>query len=162
MKFKFHIEESPDAKSFTFYDITGDFDIINNPDGWENYTISSAKLVVREHMTNEIMEFSLTTEASVWAQGIVFNQEDNIFIDGAYEFTVHIDDTWASQRSYGFYAQIKEIIMKESLAYRPERSRVYKELIWEKLRLLDNLFYATETDQIIYFKENLAQLKKLK
>lgn len=166
IEFKFFIEESADANSFVFYDLTGDYDVSANPTGWgtPNFDygdVVSAGLSIRLFGTEEATLFQLPFDATTWVNGVEIINEAKLE-DGAYEFNLIVNDEIVATRDFGFYAQIKEEVMLESLSYRPERERVYRELIWEKMRLLDNLFYATETDQIKHFQENLAQLIKLK
>lgn len=166
IEFKFFIEESADANSFVFYDLTGDYDVNINPTGWgtPNFDygdVTSASLSMRLFGTDEVIPIQLPLDATTWVNGIDIPRETKLE-DGAYEFKLIINDETVATRDFGFYAQIKEEVMFESLSYRPERERVYRELIWEKMRLLDNLFYATETNQIKHFQENLAQLIKLK
>lgn len=173
---RFHIEEAPDAKSFTFYDITGDYNANTNPGGWredgggddpKREDIKEAKIVKTTIGKKDTsVDFKLNSEtAAEWHLGVEFTVDD-VIKDDAFKFELIIkfdDDTIRkTKRDFGFYALIKEEVMKESLSYRPEMQRTKREIMWEKLRLLDNLFYSTETDQIIHFMENLARLKKLK
>ena len=165
--FKFNIEEQPDAKSFLFYDITGAYSS-ENASGWGGPTnfdygdVTSARVEMRRHKTDEVLVFDITSDATLWEDGIELSDDDKIFADDAYEFTVYINDEVASVRSFGFAALIKAEVMVQSLNYSPSMDRRLKELMYEKIRLLDNLFYAGETNQIEYFLQNLDNLKKLK
>ena len=167
--FKFDIEESPDAKSFMFYDVTGAYSN-ENTGGWgapniEYGDVTSAKLVMRKFKGEDVKEFALPTDAEIWKDGVeIFKSEDTsgVFVDGAYEFIVYFDDEKVSSRGFGFAALIKAEVMVLSLNYRPDMDRRLKELVQEKIRLLDNLYYAGQTGQIEYFVENLTQLQKLR
>ena len=168
-QFRFTIEEAPDAKSFMFYDITGAYSS-ENAGGWgapniEYEDVTSAKLVMRKFKENDVKEFILPLDVEIWKDGVeIFKIKDtsDIFIDGAYEFIVYFDDEEVSSRGFGFAALIKAEVMTLSLNYRPDMDRRLKELIQEKIRLLDNLHYAGQTGQIEYFVENLTQLQKLR
>lgn len=165
---KFNIEEQPDAKSFLFYDITGLHSSENitgwGPPNFDYGDVTSARLEIRKHKDDEVLTFDLTTETSpwLWVDGIEIENDGKIFEDDAYEFTVYINDEVASVRSFGFAALIKAEVMVQSLNYSPSMDRRLKELMYEKIRLLDNLFYAGETNQIEYFLQNLDNLKKLR
>lgn len=171
--FRFNIEEQPDAKSFLFYDITGDYSV-ENTTGWgiensfEYSDITSASITMRsiKTKTNDVFTFDITSSAILWKDGIeVFKDElGDTFQDGAYEFNVYFNDSVvsSSNRNFGFAALIKAEVMTQSLNYRPDMDRRLKETIYEKIRLLDNMFYAGETNQIEYFIENLESLKKLR
>jgi len=168
--FKFNIEEQPDGKSFLFYDITGVYSA-ENATGWgegsgfDYLDVNSAKIEMRRHKTNDVLTIDLLANegfASQWKDGIEVYNDGKIFEDDAYEFTVYINDEVASVRSFGFAALIKAEVMVQSLNYSPSMDRRLKELMYEKIRLLDNLFYAGETNQIEYFLQNLDNLKKLR
>ena len=167
--FRFDIEELPDAKSFMFYDITGAYSS-ENAGGWgvpniEYEDVTSAKILMRKFKGEDVKEFTLPADAELWKDGVeIFKNEGtpDVFEDGAYEFTVYFDDAAMSSRGFGFAALIKAEVMTQSLNYRPDMDRRLKELVQEKVRLLDNLYYAGETGQIEYFIENLKQLQKLR
>ena len=175
-QFRFTIEEAPDAKSFLFFDTTGEYDAVANPTGWGSETILPSAINSAYFIFKKIAEFpedsyevnySIITDKLNSSSPIEYEVKDlEQFKDGAYKVQVFFNfgenAEKVNEREFGFLAIIKNRVMKESLSYRPERTRVYREMIWEKLRLLDNLYYSTETNQIQHFRENLRQLEKLK
>lgn len=176
-EFRFRILGAPDAKAFTFYDITGDYHEHSNPKGWGSPNIArsditDAKIEVRRFAHDSLYKhtYHLNTETiNEWDQGVEFpissdDPWDTIFEDDAYRFLITLtttSGTCTSRRDFGFYALIKEAIMMESLTYRPNFDKLRRDTFWEKIRLLDNLFISTETEQIRHFQDNLNRLKDL-
>ena len=62
----------------------------------------------------------------------------------------------------GFYQVIGDAVMKESINYRYYMEKYQKDIINEKVRLLRNLRYSTDTGQLESFQQNLLQLQNTK
>lgn len=193
--YNFDIIEQPDAQSFIFKDLTGNY-AQTNTGGWGtpntlkepvedyyNITITFEKYV--NAINNEVGEtivYTLTTNPNgtnyydiddMLTTGVeIFKNRDNdggTFEDGGYKVTVKIvqnntGDVIANdiERNFGFYALTKAACMNDFITYNPFLPRKDKEIFWEKARLLDNLYYACETDQILHFRENLDSINRLK
>ena len=173
-QFRFKIEEQPDAKSFIFTDITGDYSTENTTgwgasSGFEKSAVASASIVISKYYDDTTIEnHTITAAVALWAEGVEFFKTSaggDTYEDEAYKITVTIlgtgGETFSTTIDYGFFELIKSYVMVQSLTYTPALPRRTKDLILEKIRLLDNLVYATETDQIQYFKDNLERLKQL-
>ena len=174
--FKFDVEEAPDAKTITFYDTTG-YNILgslSNPEGWTTDLIAD---IATATLTMEVDSRSYTYNLPVgagfevdWANGIPITLSDLAypelsFEDGMYDFTVNI--TFGANPAkeenivVGFFAIILGKVMVKSLQYREGNSKEHREYILELNRLIDNLYYSTQTGQLDYFQSNLAQLEKI-
>lgn len=177
----FSIEEAPDAESFVFIDNTGEYSLTNpanptNPTGWTAGMISdlaSAELTMESNDGTISVTYVLPTGAGFkdqWAQGIEIFAGDigypgTLFEDGIYDFTVTlnftVEGTHVFDDVFGFSAQIVGDVMKEALAYREAQSKSHREYVLERVRLMNNLYYAAETGQLEYFQLNLDQLQNI-
>lgn len=186
-KYDFDIIEQPDARSFIIKDLTGLYDAETNIGGWGSpnfnpapegayYTIiiTFKKYInVFSDETEELEEFSFTTEqysiSDMLTNGVeLYKSDSTIFEDAAYKVNVQIilnnngSKIVDTTKDFGFYALTKATCMNDFITYNPFLPRKDKEIFWEKSRLLDNLYYACETDQILHFRENLESLNRLK
>lgn len=175
--FKFTIEEAPDAKSFILTDTTGNYHASLNPTGWgapnaAKTDVAEAILtvtkVINDTVTDEVIKTYnidlINYPVSQWLNGIELDYTTG-FEDGAYDFAIELNIPTLSDTSssikVGFYAVIKDATMVNLMTYNQFLPKKDKEIYWEKTRLLDNLFYSTQTNQILRFEENLEQLERL-
>jgi len=172
----FSIEESPDAKSFVFTDLTGEYSVTNIT-GWTaglKADLESAQLILEFQDGELTLPYDLPVGAgfeTIWAEGIEIFTGDiaypgSEYLDGVYDFTVKLVFTVEGEHEFesvnGFAAQIIRKVMGEALTYREAQSKSHREYILERIRLKNNLFYAAETGQLEYFQLNLDQLYKMK
>jgi hypothetical protein len=171
LSLKFDILEAPDARSFVFYDRTGNHNL-NNPGGWgapnaANTSVTSATLTAKNVKSPlDVKTFTLPTDSATWSGvGVENFHPSGIFDDGVYLFELSVTAggiTYTATAHFGFAALIKAETMQQCLAYTPRIERKLKEFIEEKMRLLNNLYYAAQTGQIDHFQDNLVSLQKLK
>lgn len=172
-KFKFDVEEAPDAKTIKFYDTTGP-ETISNPEGWPAALIADiATATLTIDVDGATYTYNLPVGAGFevdWAAGVPITIADIAypelsFEDGVYDFTIDITfgANPAEQENIvvGFFAIILGRVMVKSLEYREGNSREHREYILELNRLIDNLYHSTQTGQLDYFQSNLVQLEKI-
>lgn len=188
LDYNFDIIEQPDAKSFIFKDLTGLYNAVTNLGGWglpnneleplnDSYDITvniKKYLNIATDETSEEWEYNLNTlKYSITAlitDGVELYAypEESLFEDNAYKVTVTIKLNSTSElitsviKDFGFYATTKSNCINQFITYNQFLPKRDKEIFLEKMRLLDNLYFACETDQIIHFKENLDMLTRLK
>jgi len=79
-----------------------------------------------------------------------------------YDFLYEVEsEETSSLDSYGFYANDKQQVIKNSLGYQPEWETATKATINDQIRLLRNLGFATDTGDMESFQINLDELTKL-
>ena len=176
LDFKFDIEELPDAKSFILYDLTGNYSE-TNVTGWGGNNIEKEDIVGcfidfvdlnnEKNIQPTLQLDLLNSPISFWEFGVLipFSTNNVSIPDGSYSVIISLMDNsetkFVFMKDFGFYMIIKDSTMKELLGYNQFLPKRTKEIFWEKGRLLDNLWYASEYDQIDAFDQNLIQLKKL-
>lgn len=177
----FSVEESPSAESLIFRDHTGDYNNPHNTGGWggsnlDPDTVVEAKLILHKGGQSFYVELPVSTGfTAIWKDGIEIKASElgqgNYFTDGVYDFTVQLEDengdtyptgdeVWGI--TVGFAAVITREVMQDTLSYHPSNKRRHREWILEQHRLLDNLRYSSQTGNIMYFRDNLDHLKKLR
>lgn len=166
--FKFDIQEAPDAKSFILYDKTGEYNVTTNPGGWgggnaEKISVTAAYINVKNWKTPGVIDtYTITAPVIDWENGVELTKLEGIFDDGVYEMEVFLNNVAEAVMNVGFAAIVKSDTMKQCLSYSPIADRRLKDLIEEKMRLLNNLYYSADTNQIDHFLDNLTALQKLK
>lgn len=177
---KFTIEEAPHAQSIIFKDVTGNYHTTLNPGGWGSSTldpddVEEAKLIMTYNEVEYEVELPVVADfLDIWTIGYEVSADTfgigNIFPDGVYDFRVEIvdnsDNTYPEEDPWaivvGFAAIITREVMKDSLTYHPSKQRSHRDWITEQHRLLDNLRYSAHTGNIMYFRDNLAYLQKIR
>jgi hypothetical protein len=180
LNLRFNIQESPDAKSFVFTDLTGGYNSSANPGGWggDNITpdeIESAKLIVVVEQTTYLYNLPVGPDLrAMWEAGVeVFVQDiaysDLQFKDGIYSFQIEYTSfdnpsvkIYSQPVIIGFASIITERVIKDALIYTPQLQKSKKDYIRETMRLLSNLRYSADTGQLQYFEDNLNALYKIR
>ena len=154
--FNYTIKEAIDAMSFN----------IKN-----NTTDVAVQLTLT--MTPSLTGVAHTKTIAVGADLTAFNSDNGLDIsiisglsfpltDDVYTFVLSgagYDNTTVVM---GFYQVIGDAVMKESINYRYYMEKYQKDIINEKVRLLRNLRYSTDTGQLESFQQNLLQLQNTK
>jgi hypothetical protein len=173
LEFRFDIEELPDAESFILYDLTENWGGVNaeKADVIAFKITFTALVDLVTHGTALITLPLTTSEYPVvnWEAGLAipFGDSETILPDGSYEVTITLYDVnenaiASTTKNMAFYAIIKDSTMNYLLGYSPFLPKRTKEMYLEKGRILDNLYYAAQTDQILHFDENLENLQNLR
>lgn len=169
---KFFIEQHRDGRSFTFRDITGEYDEEENPGGFgspnpaEEDVVTVALTVLDPKGDEYLYEGVYLSELEIFTEDIGYPK--TLFEDGVYKFKVvyeTVSDVPFESESwefFGFAAIISGEIMRASLDYHPSESVSKKEWILEQHRLLNNLRFSAQTGNLEYFDENLEQLQKIR
>lgn len=177
----FNIVESSDGKYFTFTDTTGDYPV--NPTGWlcdsvvKNTTTNPMRLLVSFENTNYSYTFTNFTELASkeitpfdlkTVENSSLGTKDSTFTDGIYSFQLQINIGSGFVNDYdlvasveGFAAIITGISIREFLSYRMYLDYKTKDEILEKMRLLNNLAYASSIGSQNSFSENLLLLEQI-
>jgi len=87
---------------------------------------------------------------------------NNPYPDDMYDFTLSTTGYDTLSLSMGFYQVIGDSTMKESLNYRYYQDKYLRDIINEKIRLLRNLRYSTDTGNPQAFQQNLLQLQNIR
>ena len=187
----FTIVESANGEYFTFTDTTGDYNVTTNPTGWGGPNIARSaltpmRLVVSYKVAgvpkSSYYTFTTTTEADIIALQAGIDIEpsdltndlmtDTTYTDNVYYFKVqlYLDADWrdAYSTTYitntvteGFASVITGTSIREFLSYRIYLDYKTKDEILEKMRLLNNLAFASSTGDTTSFLENLQLLEQL-
>lgn len=191
LKLTFTIEESANGEYFTFTDTTGDYNVTTNPTGWGSPNIARSaltpmRLVVSYSVAgvpkSSYYTFTTTTEADIIALQAGIDIEpgdltndlmtDTTYTDNVYYFKVqlYLDADWKDTYSTtyitntvteGFASVITGASIREFLSYRIYLDYKTKDEILEKMRLLNNLAFASSTGDTTSFLENLQLLEQL-
>ena len=191
LKITYTIEESANGEYFTFTDTTGDYNAVTNVNGWGAPNYARADLYpMRLVMSYSVLgvvktsyyTFTTTAESDVIAlqAGVDIAPDDvtgdtmtgTTFDDNVYAFKVqlYIDADWRDTYSTtyltnsvteGFASVITGISIREFLSYRIYLDYKNKDEIMEKLRLLNNLAFASSVGDTTSFSENLLLLEQI-
>jgi len=175
---EFNIEESTGGSYLTFTD-TSQWGVGGNP---PLYTYSGGSYVwtITLKYNEQDYTYSITAptpdDIDELVAGLVLTPADftlsgtgtdevtteETFPDGVYDFLYEVEsEETSSLDSYGFYANDKQQVIKNSLGYQPEWETATKATINEQIRLLRNLGFATDTGDMESFQINLDELTKL-
>ena len=175
---EFNIEESTGGSYLTFTD-TSEWGVDTNPG---KYDYSGGSYVWTITLTYNEQDYTYSITAPTHDQidelisGKVLEPSDftlsgtgtdevtteDTFPDGVYDFLYEVEsEETSSLDSYGFYANDKQQVIKNSLGYQPEWETATKAVINEQIRLLRNLGFATDTGDMESFQINLDELTKL-
>ena len=153
-----------------------------------NYTIKEAidamSFNIKNNTTDVAVQLTLTVTPSltgitytktiaVGAELTAFNSDNGLDIsavsglsfpltDDVYTFVLSgtgYDDTTVVM---GFYQVIGDAVISESINYRYYMEKYQKDIIIEKVRLLRNLRFSTDTGDLQSFQQNLLQLQNTK
>ena len=153
-----------------------------------NYTIKEAidatSFNIKNNTTDVAVQLTLTVTPSltgitytktiaVGAELAAFNSDNGLDIsvvsglsfpltDDVYTFVLSgagYDDTTVVM---GFYQVIGDAVISESINYRYYMEKYQKDIIIEKVRLLRNLRFSTDTGDLQSFQQNLLQLQNTK
>lgn len=186
LKLTFTIEESANGEYLTFTDTTGDYNVTTNPTGWGSPNIARSshypmRLVI-SYTVNSVAKTSYCTFTTDAEDDIIALQAgvdiepsdltgdtmaDTTYTDNTYSFKVQMDvgagwvDTYTNTYTEGFASVITGTSIREFLPYRIYLDYKTKDEILEKMRLLNNLAFASSTGDTTSFLENLQLLEQL-